>query len=72
VVVLTPVMETVLSIGVQGAGTTAFYRERFFDTHLRISLDMLRSRRGASNCLSRHASRQACGLWWIIHATIAP
>lgn len=37
-------MEAVLFIGVQGSGKTTFYRERFFDTHLRISLDMLRTR----------------------------
>src|ERR1700736_937668 len=37
-------MEAVIFIGVQGAGKTSFYREHFFDTHLRISLDMLRTR----------------------------
>lgn len=38
-------MEAVLFIGVQGAGKTTFYRQRLFDTHLRLSLDMLRTRR---------------------------
>jgi predicted kinase len=38
-------MEAVIFVGIQGAGKTTFYRERFFNTHLRISLDMLRSRR---------------------------
>jgi predicted kinase len=38
-------MEAVIFIGVQGAGKTSFYRNRFFDTHLRVSLDMLHSRR---------------------------
>ena len=38
-------MEAVIFIGVQGSGKTTFYRERFFDTHLRISLDLLRTRR---------------------------
>jgi predicted kinase len=37
-------MEAVIFVGVQGSGKTAFYRERFFDTHVRISLDMLRTR----------------------------
>lgn len=37
-------MEAVIFVGVQGAGKTTFYRERFFDTHLRINLDMLRTR----------------------------
>lgn len=38
-------MEAVIFVGVQGAGKTTFYRERFFDSHLRISPDMLRTRR---------------------------
>jgi predicted kinase len=37
-------MEAVIFAGVQGSGKTTFYRERFFDTHVRISLDMLRTR----------------------------
>lgn len=37
-------MEAVIFIGIQGAGKTTFYRERFFETHVRISLDMLRTR----------------------------
>lgn len=38
-------MEAVLFIGIQGAGKSTFYRERFFDTHVRINLDMLRTRK---------------------------
>jgi len=38
-------MEAVIFVGVQGAGKSTFYRERFFDTHVRISLDLLRTRR---------------------------
>jgi len=37
-------MEAIIFVGVQGAGKTTFYRERFFDTHVRISLDMLKTR----------------------------
>jgi predicted kinase len=37
-------MEVIIFIGIQGSGKTSFYRERFFDTHIRISLDMLRTR----------------------------
>jgi predicted kinase len=37
-------VELVVFIGVQGAGKSTFYRERFFDTHVRISLDQLRTR----------------------------
>jgi predicted kinase len=37
--------EAVIFVGVQGSGKTTFYRERFSETHVRISLDMLRTRR---------------------------
>ncbi len=37
-------MHAVIFIGIQGSGKTTFYRERFFDTHVRISLDVLRTR----------------------------
>jgi predicted kinase len=37
-------VEAVIFIGIQGAGKSTFYRERFFSTHLRINLDMLKTR----------------------------
>ena len=37
-------MQAIIFIGVQGSGKTTFYRERFFETHLRISGDMLKTR----------------------------
>jgi predicted kinase len=37
-------MEAVILIGIQGSGKSTFYRERFFDTHVRISLDVLKTR----------------------------
>jgi len=37
--------EAVIFVGIQGSGKTTFYRERFFETHVRINLDMLRTRR---------------------------
>jgi predicted kinase len=37
-------MEAIIFIGVQGAGKSTFFRERFFDRHVRINLDMLRTR----------------------------
>jgi predicted kinase len=38
-------MEAIILCGIQGSGKTTFYRERFFNTHIRLSLDMLRHRR---------------------------
>ena len=37
-------MEAVIFVGIQGAGKSTYFRERFFDTHVRINLDMLRTR----------------------------
>ena len=38
-------MEAVLLIGIQGAGKSTFYCRRFFHTHVRLSLDLLKTRR---------------------------
>ena len=37
-------MELVILTGLQGAGKSTFVRERFYATHVRINLDMLRTR----------------------------
>jgi predicted kinase len=37
-------MEAVIFVGIQAAGKSSFYRERFFTTHMRINLDMLKTR----------------------------
>ena len=37
-------MEAVLFIGVQGCGKSTFYKERFFDTHVRVNRDMLKTK----------------------------
>ena len=47
-------MEMILLIGGQGAGKSTFYRQRFFNTHLRINLDMLKNRK------REHALIRAC------------
>ena len=39
-----PPPEAVLLIGLQASGKSSFTRERLFDTHVRITLDMLRTR----------------------------
>ena len=37
-------MEAIIFIGLQASGKSTFYRENFIDTHIRINLDMLRTR----------------------------
>ncbi|MBW4600764.1 MAG: ATP-binding protein [Calothrix sp. FI2-JRJ7] len=37
-------MEAIIFIGLQGAGKSTFYRERLLNTHMRINLDMLKTR----------------------------
>lgn len=45
-------MELVLFIGIPATGKSSFYRERFFRTHVRLNLDMLKSRRRAALLLN--------------------
>jgi predicted kinase len=37
-------LECVIFIGIQASGKSTFYKERFFKTHMRINLDMLKTR----------------------------
>jgi len=37
-------MEAIILSGIQGAGKSTFCRERYWDTHIRINYDMLRTR----------------------------
>jgi len=37
-------MEVIILSGIQGAGKSTFCRERYWDTHIRINYDMLRTR----------------------------
>ena len=36
-------MQAVIFIGLQGAGKSTFFKERFFNTHIRINMDMLKT-----------------------------
>jgi predicted kinase len=38
-------VEAIIFTGIQGSGKSTFYYQRFFHTHCRINLDMLRTRR---------------------------
>jgi predicted kinase len=37
-------MQAVIFIGIQATGKSTFFKEQFFDTHLRINLDLLKTR----------------------------
>lgn len=37
-------MEVIIFIGIQATGKSTFYKNRFFDSHVRINLDMLKTR----------------------------
>jgi predicted kinase len=37
-------VEAIIFIGIQATGKSTFYQERFYNTHVRINLDMLRTR----------------------------
>ena len=50
-------MEAVIFVGIQASGKSSFYRSRFFDTHLRINLDMLKTRHREQTLL--HAGIEA-------------
>lgn len=45
-------MEAIILIGIQGAGKSTFCKQRLFDTHVRINLDMLRTRNREETLLS--------------------
>ena len=38
-------MEAIILVGIQASGKSTFYQERFAGTHVRINLDMLRTRK---------------------------
>jgi len=37
-------MQAIIFIGIQGSGKTSFYKEQFLKTHVRISMDLLKTR----------------------------
>jgi predicted kinase len=45
------VAEAVLLIGIPGSGKTTFYRDPFFNSHVRLSLDLLKTRERESAIL---------------------
>ena len=45
-------MEAIIFIGIQASGKSTFYKEHFFKTHMRINLDMLKTRHRESIILN--------------------
>jgi predicted kinase len=45
-------MEAVIFCGLQGSGKTTLYRDRFLETHVRISMDLLRTRAREADLLT--------------------
>lgn len=45
-------MEAVILIGIQASGKSTFCKQRFYDTHIRINLDMLRTKHRENLLLS--------------------
>lgn len=37
-------MEAIILTGVQASGKSSFYKERFFNSHIRVSMDLLKTR----------------------------
>ncbi len=53
-------MEAVILCGVQGSGKTTLYRERFLDTYVRVSMDLLRTRAREEAFLNLCLQTQQC------------
>ncbi|MEO0590544.1 MAG: AAA family ATPase [Pseudomonadota bacterium] len=54
-------MELVLFLGIQATGKSTFYKQRYADTHIRLNLDMLRTRHRETILLNAClAAKQPC------------
>ncbi len=45
-------MEMIIFTGIPASGKSSFYKELFFNSHLRISMDLLNTRNKEINCCS--------------------
>ncbi len=64
-------MELLVLIGLPGAGKSTFYRTRFFDTHLRVNLDQLRTRGRETALIQTCLRAQIRCVWDSTNATKA-
>ena len=55
-------MEAIIFVGLPGSGKSSFYKERFFNSHVRISLDLLKTRQ-YHRALKRPPSLPGSALW---------
>lgn len=46
-------MEGIIFIGIQATGKSTFYKEKFFNTHFRISMDLLNTRNKENQLLEK-------------------
>ena len=46
-------MQAILFIGIQASGKSTFYKEQFFNTHVRISMDLLNTRNKENQFLEK-------------------
>ena len=53
-------MEAVILIGIQASGKSTFWKERFADTHVRINLDMLKTRRKEEKLVDACIAMRQC------------
>jgi hypothetical protein len=58
-------MEATIFSGIQASGKTTFYKERFFKTHIRLSLDLLNTR-GKENAFLQTCFETQQRFVWII------
>lgn len=64
-------MEAVILMGAQGSGKSTFARRQFFETHLRLSLDQLKSRPRLHALLTTCLTTQTPFVWDLCNATRA-
>jgi predicted kinase len=52
-------MQAIIFCGIQATGKSTFYKERFFNSHIRLSLDLLRTRHREARLLQLCLDTQA-------------
>jgi len=53
-------MEAIIFVGIPGSGKSTFYQQHFFDSHLRISLDLLNTRNKEQQLIDYALSVHQC------------